>query len=120
MAPCTLPTTLYRLLKNVYHSLSTVLFSSFRSLHSGTQSSGLREEVARARDGSLPANTEHSCQLGAIKVRAEYIKRLRMVEKFPRGIPTVICSIGSISFIARDVEDGAFNRNENGFRGVGS
>jgi hypothetical protein len=61
-APCTLPTMLYRLLKNVYHSLSTVLFSSFKSLHSGTQSSGLREEVARARDGSLPANTIHRCQ----------------------------------------------------------
>jgi hypothetical protein len=54
------------------------------------------------------------------KVRAEYIKQSRMVEKFSRGIPTVICSVGSISFIPRDVKDGAFNRNENWFSGVSS
>ena len=48
---------LYLLEKNVIHSLSTVLFSSVRSDHSGTQSSGFRDDLARAREGSLPANT---------------------------------------------------------------
>jgi hypothetical protein len=57
VAPSTFPTTLYRLLKKVNHSANTVLCLSSRSLHSGTQSSGLRDEVARAREGSLPANT---------------------------------------------------------------
>jgi hypothetical protein len=68
----------------------------------------------------LPANTEHGCQFGPIKARAEYIKRPKMVEKFPGGMLTVICSIRSISLIPRDVKDGAFNRNENWFRRVGS
>jgi len=57
VAPATLPTMLYRLLKKVNHSASTVLFSSFRSAHSGTQSSAFSDEVASAREGSLPANT---------------------------------------------------------------
>merc|ERR1711939_46568 len=54
-APTTLPTTLYRLVKKAYHSLRTVLYWSSRSCHSGIQSSGLRLDVARAREGSLPA-----------------------------------------------------------------
>jgi hypothetical protein len=51
------PTMLYRLLKNVYHSSSTVLCLSSRSDHSGTQSSAFRLDVARAREGSLPEKT---------------------------------------------------------------
>ena len=50
---------LYRLLKNVNHSSSTFFSLSSRSCHSGTQFSGLREEHARAREGSLPAKTEY-------------------------------------------------------------
>lgn len=53
----TFPTTSYLLLKNVNHSSSTVFSFSSRSCHSGTQSSGFRDEVARARLGSLPAKT---------------------------------------------------------------
>ena len=53
----TFPITLYRLLKNVYHSSSTVLCLSSRSSHSGMQSSAFRLDVASAREGSLPANT---------------------------------------------------------------
>lgn len=48
---------LYRLLKNVNHSDSTVLYWSSKSYHSGTQSSAFSEDVARAREGSLPAKT---------------------------------------------------------------
>lgn len=56
-APSTLPTMLYRLLKKVNQS-SNVFFSlSSRSYHSGTQSSGFREDFARARETSLPAKT---------------------------------------------------------------
>lgn len=45
------------MLKKVYHSPSTVLWLSSKSDQSGTQSSGFRLDVARAREGSFPANT---------------------------------------------------------------
>lgn len=54
----TLPTILYLLLRKVYHSLRTVLYMSSRSYQSGTQSSGFKLDIARARDGSLPTKTE--------------------------------------------------------------
>jgi hypothetical protein len=38
----------------------------------------------------------------------------------PTRIHTVICPVGCISFVPRNVEDGAFDRDENGFGGVGS
>jgi hypothetical protein len=57
VAPCTFPTILYRLLKNVYHSSRTVFSLSSKSYQSGRQSSGLRDEVANALEGSLPAKT---------------------------------------------------------------
>ena len=54
---CIRPTTLYRLLKKVNQSSSTFFSLSGRSSHSVTQSSDLREDWARARLGSFPANT---------------------------------------------------------------
>lgn len=56
-APCTVPTILYRLLKNVNHSFNTVCSLSPRSLHAGLQSSGFSDDVASAREASLPAKT---------------------------------------------------------------
>lgn len=55
---CTFPTMLYLLLKNVYHSSSTVFSLSPRSSYSGLQSSSLRDDCANARDASFPAKTE--------------------------------------------------------------
>ena len=53
----TFPTMLYRLLKKVNHSSNTFFSLSSRSSHSGRQSSGLRDDWARAREASRPANT---------------------------------------------------------------
>lgn len=57
VAPSTVPLILYRLLKKVNQSASTFLCSADKSCHSGRQSSGLRDDWARARDASLPAKT---------------------------------------------------------------
>jgi hypothetical protein len=35
-------------------------------------------------------------------------------------MPTVICSLGRIGFVPRDVEDGALDSYEDGLGGVGS
>lgn len=60
VAPSTLPTMLYRLLKNVNQSLRTFLCSSERSSQSGLASSALSDDWASAREASLPVKTVHS------------------------------------------------------------
>lgn len=62
LQPCTLPTTLYRLLKKVNQSFSTVCSLSPKSLYSGLQSSGLSDDCARARDASFPAKPDFVVQ----------------------------------------------------------
>ena len=53
----TCPIMLYRLLKKVNQSFSTCFSLSAKSSHSGRQSSTFRDDSARAREASLPANT---------------------------------------------------------------
>lgn len=65
VAPSTTPTILYRLLKNVYQSLSTFCSDSGRSFHSGLTSSAFRLVFARARDASCPAKTGKGSQHGS-------------------------------------------------------
>ncbi len=88
---------LYRLLKNVNQSLSTFLWSSDRSDQSGVQSSGLREDCARALDASLPANT----RLGVISA-AESCVNDDLVDTFIRAFR-------AIHLVVADVEYGALN-----------
>lgn len=70
---CTLPTMLYRLLKNVNQSSSTFFSLSPKSSHSGLQSSSFNDDCASALDASLPVKTTprryrsvkniHGCQM---------------------------------------------------------
>lgn len=107
LAPSTLPTMLYLLLKNLNQSLSTVFFSSSRSYHSGTQSSAFNDDEARARDGSLPANTA-SFHLSFIMAFAIFVWALR----------TVIRASRLVGFVSRHIKDNTFDRDVDGFVGV--
>ena len=134
-APTTLPTTLYRLRKKVIHSSSTVLHLSSRSPHSGTQSSGRSEDMASAREGSLPANTVFKARAITGQVSGVFGGRFWYYAKggsLPQGGGgwvcvgrwgemggrTVILALWAVGLVARDVENGAFDGDEGGFGGV--
>lgn len=82
---------LYRLLKKVYQSFRTFLCSGDRSYQSGRHSSSLREDCARARDASLPANTfaRHSqtaSPKGHMDRDLTFITPLRPIRLIPSNI----------------------------------
>ena len=134
-APTTFPTILYRLRKKVIHSSSTVLHLSSRSPHSGTQSSGRSEDMASAREGSLPANTVFKARAITGQVSGVFGGRFWYYAKggsLPQGGGgwvcggrwgemggrTVILALWAVGLVARDVENGAFDGDEGGFGGV--
>ncbi len=107
VAPSTTPTILYRFEKYVNQSSSVFFSFSSRSAHSGRTSSTLVLVRARAREASLPVNTE-----GGIRVRLGLVdeKRTRIWRK-KRGGCTMVGAAWSIRCFACYVEDFALQEH---------
>lgn len=103
---------LYRLLKKVNHSSSTVFSLSSKSYHSGTQSSGLRDEVARAREGSFPAKTKW-------KLSRQWLCAGARDPAITAKLTAVLTG-WAVGGVARHVEDGALDGDESWTVGVGA
>lgn len=103
--PCTFPIMLYLLVKKVSQSFNTPCSFSPRSSYSGLQSSGLSDDVARAREASLPAKTDEKSD-DSMMIRKMWQKKKSMQR---RGNYTMICTAWGVCVVARDIEDRAFD-----------
>lgn len=109
---------LYRLLKKVYHSSSVCFSFSSKSYHSGTQSSGFSEDLARAREASFPTKTTSQHH----EYHVSLCKRVGAIGdpvcvRAHRELTTVLPrrTVGSVT---SDIENGAFDSHQGWAAGI--
>lgn len=119
VAPSITPTILYRLLKKINQSSSVFFSPSGRSSQSGRTSSGLSDDMPRAREASWPANTVRTqvrwggrCWSSTCR-RGEGFKdededggwRCCAGRKGEDEVRTSISPLGTVGLVATDVKD---------------